>query len=52
MRIRGVSGGLLGVLSEFTQRAEFEPQVFSGLDNATNLHFQGQRDTADLIVLP
>jgi len=50
-RIRGVSGGLLGVLSEFNSSSVlFLP--FGGLDDANNLHFQGNRENPDFIVLP
>jgi len=50
-RIRGVSGGLLGVLSEFNS-SQIALLSFVGLDNAANLHFQGDRENPDFIVLP
>ena len=50
-RIRGVSGGLLGVLSQTTEAA-FEFLTFLGMDGAANLHFQGDREQPDRIVLP
>jgi len=45
-RIRGVQGGLLGVVTEETSRPPFGP------DASSNMHFQGERSTADLVVLP
>jgi hypothetical protein len=50
-RVRGVTGGLLGVLSEAIAINIISEPPF-GLDNAANLHFQGDRATADRIVLP
>jgi hypothetical protein len=45
-RIRGVSGGLLGVL---TERPVF---LFGAADASNNLHVAGERLAPDLIVLP
>ena len=52
-RIRGVNGGLLGVLAETSEASPIGASLpFLGLDNASNLHFQGDRAVPDDIVLP
>ena len=48
-RIRGVQGGLLGVLTEQTSE---ESELFIGPDASTNMHFQGERILPDRIILP
>jgi hypothetical protein len=45
-RIRGVSSGLLGILAEEPER------TFAAAGASGNLHFQGERTTADRLVLP
>jgi len=50
-RIRGVQGGLLGVLSEISQASPLSISAM-GLDDASNLHVQGDRANPDLMILP
>jgi len=48
-RIRGVSGGLIGAALEFSSdTVSFTP---SGGTDAFNLHYQGMRDTSDVVTV-
>jgi hypothetical protein len=50
-RIRGVSGGLLGIVTEGYSDAPSNLAFLSG-DDAYNLGIQGERDTADRVTVP